>query len=145
MKKNPPISEPMQFEPVLFKGQLFVCVSLSLSLSLYIYIYIYIHTHTHTHIYICAQLLSHVWLCNPMDCNPPGSSVYKIFQARILEWVAISSSWGLIFMTQGSNPHLLHIMHWQADSLPLDPSVKSISIPIREHYSAIIKRTTCYL
>ena len=30
-------------------------------------------------------------LCNPMDCSPPGFSVYGIFQARILEWVAISS------------------------------------------------------
>ena len=27
-----------------------------------------------------------------MDCNPPGSSVHGIFQARILEWVAISFS-----------------------------------------------------
>ena len=36
-------------------------------------------------------------LCNPMDCSLPGSSVYGIFQARVLEWVAISffggSSW----------------------------------------------------
>ena len=30
--------------------------------------------------------------CNPMDCRPPGSSVHGIFQARILEWVAISYS-----------------------------------------------------
>ena len=28
--------------------------------------------------------------CDPMDCSPPGSSVHGIFQARILEWVAIS-------------------------------------------------------
>ena len=28
--------------------------------------------------------------CNPMDCSLPGSSVYGILQARILEWVAIS-------------------------------------------------------
>ena len=27
-----------------------------------------------------------------MDCSPPGSSVHGIFQARILEWVAISFS-----------------------------------------------------
>ena len=32
--------------------------------------------------------------CNPMDCSPPGSSVHGIFQARILEWVAVSSSRG---------------------------------------------------
>ena len=31
-------------------------------------------------------------LCDPMDCSPPGSSVNGIFQARILEQVAISSS-----------------------------------------------------
>ena len=31
-------------------------------------------------------------LCEPMDCSPPGSSVHGIFQARILEWVAIPSS-----------------------------------------------------
>ena len=30
--------------------------------------------------------------CNPMDCSPPGSSVHGLFQARILEWVAISFS-----------------------------------------------------
>ena len=31
-------------------------------------------------------------LCNPTDCSLPGSSVQGIFQARILEWVAISFS-----------------------------------------------------
>ena len=33
-------------------------------------------------------------LCNPMDCSLPGFSVYGIFQARVLEWVAISFSRG---------------------------------------------------
>ena len=28
-------------------------------------------------------------LCDPLDCSPPGSSIYGILQARILEWVAI--------------------------------------------------------
>ena len=32
--------------------------------------------------------------CGPMDCSPPGSSVHGIFQARKLEWVAISFSRG---------------------------------------------------
>ena len=31
-------------------------------------------------------------LCDPIDWSPPGSSVHGIFQARILEWVAISIS-----------------------------------------------------
>ena len=30
-------------------------------------------------------------LCHPMDCSPPGSSIHGIFQARVLEWVAIPS------------------------------------------------------
>ena len=33
-------------------------------------------------------------VCNPMDCNPQGSSVHGILQARILEWVAMPSSRG---------------------------------------------------
>ena len=37
-----------------------------------------------------------------MDCSPPGSCVHEIFQARTLEWVAISSLQG-IFPPQGSN------------------------------------------
>ena len=46
-----------------------------------------------------AQLF--LTLCNPMDCSPPGSSVHGIFQARVLEWVAIA-------LTQGSNPGFQH-------------------------------------
>ena len=35
-----------------------------------------------------AQLLqSYPTLCDPMDCSPPGSSVHRILQARILEWL----------------------------------------------------------
>ena len=33
-------------------------------------------------------------LCDPMDCNLPGSSVHGILQARILEWVAVPFSRG---------------------------------------------------
>ena len=33
-------------------------------------------------------------LCDPMDCSLPGSSVHGVFEARILVWVAISSSGG---------------------------------------------------
>ena len=43
----------------------------------------------------------------PLDGSLPGSSVYGISQARIWEWVAISSSRG-IFLTQELNLALLH-------------------------------------
>ena len=33
-------------------------------------------------------------LCDPMDCSPPVSSVHRILQARILEWVTMPSSRG---------------------------------------------------
>ena len=44
---------------------------------------------------VCVLLAqSCLILCNPMDSSPPGSSVHGIFQARMLEWIAISSSRG---------------------------------------------------
>jgi len=33
-------------------------------------------------------------LCDPMDCSLPGFSVHGIFQAIVLEWIAISFSSG---------------------------------------------------
>ena len=62
-------------------------------------------------------------LCNPMDSSSPGSSVRGIFQARILEWAAISfSRASSLEKDQGSNlpdPGLLHcrqilyhLSHW---------------------------------
>ena len=35
---------------------------------------------------------THAQSCNPMDCSSPGSSVHGLYQARTLEWVAISFS-----------------------------------------------------
>ena len=42
----------------------------------------------------CSVARSCPTLCDPMDYNLPGSSVHGILQARILEWVAVSSSTG---------------------------------------------------
>ena len=41
----------------------------------------------------CRSLVakSRLTLCDPVDCSPPGSSVPEICQARVLEWVAIST------------------------------------------------------
>ena len=58
-----------------------------------------------------GKLLSRVWLCNPMDCSLPGFSVHRIFQARVLEWVAIS------FFRGSSRPRSPAL---QADSLPTE-------------------------
>ena len=41
---------------------------------------------------VCLCIQTCLTLCNPMGCSLPGSSVYGISQAGILEWVAISSS-----------------------------------------------------
>ena len=63
--------------------------------------------------------------CDPMDCSTPGSSVYGIFQARILEWVAISSSReGDPSRGASRAKDWTHVpqrlLHRQADSLPLN-------------------------
>ena len=54
-----------------------------------------LYTHTHIYIYVCVcvkSLQPCPTLCDSMDCGPAGSSVFGISQARIPEWVAISSS-----------------------------------------------------
>jgi len=43
-------------------------------------------------------------LHDPIDCSLRGSSVHGIFQARILEWVAISFSNFAIFLTEFPSP-----------------------------------------
>ena len=57
----------------------------------------------------CVCMLSHVWLCDCMDCSLPDSSVHRILQAKILEWVAMPScrgsswsrAWTCIFCLAG--------------------------------------------
>ena len=44
--------------------------------------------------YCCLVDKSYLTLCDPMDCSLPGSFVHGVFQARILQWVAISFSRG---------------------------------------------------
>ena len=44
---------------------------------------------------VCMHAQSRPTLCGPVDCSPPGSFVQGISHARILEWVAVSSSRGL--------------------------------------------------
>ena len=66
---------------------------------------------------VCFIARSCLTLSGSMDCSPPGSSVHGISQARILEWVGISFSRDL--PNSGIKPtSLLHLLHWQAYSLP---------------------------
>ena len=60
-------------------------------------------------------------LCDPIDCSPPGSSVYGILQAGILEWVAMPSF-------RGSSPPRVEPRSptLQVDSLPAELPGKPI-------------------
>ena len=74
---------------------------------------------------LCAKSLqSYLTLCNPMDPSLPGSSVLGIIgqgqnspgkNTGVVCHFLIHG----IFLTQGLNPRLLHLLHWQMGSLPL--------------------------
>ena len=70
-----------------------------------------------------AYVLRRAQLCIPMDCSMLGSAVHGIYQARILEWVAISSSRGsswprdwprISFLSWISRWILYHWATWEA-------------------------------
>ena len=44
-------------------------------------------------------------LCDPMNCSPPGSSVHRIFQARVLEWVASAFSGVFCYLVENEHTH----------------------------------------
>ena len=69
---------------------------------------------------LIAQLC--LTLCNPMDCNPSGSSVHGDFQARMLEWVANPAPGDLPNPGIKSRSPTL-----QADSLPPELSGKPVA------------------
>ena len=64
---------------------------------------------------VCVQLC--LTVCDLMDYSLQGCSVHGIFQANALDCIAISYFRDI--PTQGSNLHLLPLLHWQGDSLPL--------------------------
>ena len=70
-----------------------------------------------------VKSLSRVQLCDPMNCNLSGSSVHEIFQARVLEWIAISFPKG---SSQPGNQTCSPAL--RADALPSEPPGKSISL-----------------
>ena len=66
---------------------------------------------------VCEVTQSCPTLCDPMDCSLPGSLVRGIFQARVLEWVAISFSRGDL-PNPGIKPGSPSL---QADAVPSEP------------------------
>ena len=68
---------------------------------------------------MCVHVQSCLNCCGTMDCSLPASSAHGIFRQEY--WSGVHFLFQGIFPTQGSNPCLLHLLHWQADSLPLAP------------------------
>ena len=85
-----------------------------------------------------------LWSCDPLSCvlakSPrlcPSLQLYGLQPARLLPpWGSPGKDTGVgchfllqgIFLTQGSNPHLLCLLHWQAGSLPLVPPGNALYI-----------------
>ena len=85
--------------------------------------HICVHTHTHTYIYL-TQLCPTLY--DPMDCrllcpwDSPGKNIGVGCHALLQD----------IFLTQGSNLHLLCLLHWPAGSLPLAVEVGDFALAI---------------
>ena len=77
--------------------------------------------------YLCCVLRRLVvTLCDPKDYSPPGSSVHGTLQRRIVGCHFLLQR---IFQTQGSNWHLLCLLYWKVNPLPLVPPGKPQSNP----------------
>ena len=69
------------------------------------------------------SLQSCLTLHDPMHSSWPGSSVHGLLQTRNTG-VGCHALLQGIFLNQGSNPRLSHLLHWREDSLPLVPPGK---------------------
>ena len=92
---------------------------------------------------VCSATRSYLTLCDPMDHKLPGSSVHGIFASKNTGAGCHFLLQG-IFPTQESNPHLLH---WQADSLPLShlgsPGVLSANIQTNKNMAPVSAEENC--
>ena len=77
------------------------------------------HLHyTHFLLRVCSVSLLCPTPCDSVDCSPPGSSLHGDSPGKNTA-VGVHALLQGIFPTQGSNPRLLCVLHWQVDSLPL--------------------------
>ena len=93
------------------------------SFTLFFFLIEHIHwspTYVHT-----KSLQSCPALCDPIDGSPPGSSAHGVSPGKNTG-VGCHFLLQEIFLSQGSDPHLLRLLHWWADSLPLAPPGKPI-------------------
>ena len=91
-----------------------------------------------------VKSLSRVQLSNPKDCSLPGSSIHRIFQARVLEWVTSAFS---TFTVGGNANWYSHYGEQCEDSLkkleiklPYDPEIPLLGIHTEE---TRFERDTC--
>ena len=79
----------------------------------------------------------HAGMLSPFSCVRLFATLWTVTARFLFPWDSPGKNTGVgshvllqgIFLTQGSNPHLLHLLHWQAGSLPLVPPGKSIGTP----------------
>ena len=81
-----------------------------------------------TNVCVCVCLVALSWptLCDPVDCSLPGPCPWN-FPGKNTGVGCHFLPQG-IFLTQGSNSHLLCLLHWQADSLPAESQGKPLHL-----------------
>ena len=114
----------------------------SIHTQLYTYTTLYIHNSIHTQLGQCW--FSHQVMCNScnlMDCSPWGSSVHGISKARIVGCHFLLQR---IFLTQGSNPDLMHcrqiLYSWATGEAPCTTPIVSK----RQHNTCLGKCISCH-
>ena len=96
-------------------------------------------------------------LCDPMDCSLPGSSVYVIFQARVLEWCLVNPKEPQLlcesFSLCSRSKHFLikaKPIHQAAGILEgrkyINPNSKTMTInPVRVYWTSILRKNFTYV
>ena len=94
------------------------------------------------HIQLCLTF------CDPVDCNPPDSSVLGILQVRILEWVAISSSRGSSWLRDWTHISCdfciagRFFTHWATwEALTLDTFIAMLWVSLQLHLTCLHANT----